>query len=181
MVIDDVRALPSRPLVVAEGSTVPPSLISAGLADVGRAVWLLPTTAFHEQQLAGHEPGARRLFAVLRDAIEQETRELGAPVFPIDGSRGIDEMTDAIEAVFAEAIAAGPRAETFGERRALLREANQALADQVRGFYARPWANGDAETVVRTFVCECGASDCVENVQLAVLASNEPVYAPGHG
>ena len=35
------------------------------------------------------------------------------------------------------------------ERRALLREANAAIVAQVRGYYARPWAEGDAESVVR--------------------------------
>ena len=110
MVIDDVRALPSAPLIIAEGSTVPASVISAGLADFSRAIWLLPTASFHREQLAGHVAGARTLFTLLRDVIEQETRQHGAPVLSVDGSRGIDEMTETIGELFADAVANGPRA-----------------------------------------------------------------------
>jgi hypothetical protein len=35
--------------------------------------------------------------------------------------------------------------ETGAERRALLREANLAIVEQVRGYFARPWATGDSE------------------------------------
>src|SRR5438093_1283166 len=45
MVMDDVRALPSAPLVVAEGTT-----IGAWTIDPRRAVWLVPTWEFQ----AGH-------------------------------------------------------------------------------------------------------------------------------
>jgi len=42
MVLDDLRALPDSPLVVAEGSTLPAQAVSSGIADRSRAVWLLP-------------------------------------------------------------------------------------------------------------------------------------------
>jgi hypothetical protein len=90
-------------------------------------------------------------------------------------------MTGAIEALFAVAIAGGPRAETPDERRALLRDANRAQAEQVRGYYARPWARGDADSVVRSFLCECGDTQCTESVEATVKASAKPIYAPGHG
>jgi hypothetical protein len=181
MVIDDVRALPPAPLIVAEGSTVPASVISTGLADRTRAIWLLPTSSFHEAQLVEHTAGARTLYALLRDAIEEEAREHGAPVLSVDGTRGIDEMAEAVDQLFADAIAEGPRAETLDERRALLRGANRAVAEQVRGYYARAWAHGDPDSVVRSFLCECGDPDCTESVDVAVRASASPIYAPGHG
>jgi hypothetical protein len=181
MLIDDVRALPTTPLVVAEGSVVPASLISSGLSDDRRAVWLLPTPGFQRPQLAELPPGARTLYSLLGDVIDQETREHGASVLTVDGTRGIEEMTRAVEGLFAAAIAEGPRAESRSERQALLRGANEAVVEQVRGYYRRPWADGEPESVVRSFVCECGESRCSASVQVTVERAAEPVYAPGHG
>ena len=99
----------------------------------------------------------------------------------VDGSRGVQETVAAVEARFAPALAEGPRAATLAQRRALLREANQAIASQVRGFYARPWADGDAEAVVGRFLCECGVPDCDAWVPIPVGAlSSDAVLAPGH-
>lgn len=103
----------------------------------------------------------------------------------MDGSQGIAETTDAVERLFGEAIAAGPRARTRDERQALLRETNQAIAAQVYGYYARSWAEGDPEVVRREFVCECGDPDCDVDcnvdVQLVVgELTAGPALAPGH-
>ena len=54
MIAEDVRRLPPSPLVIAEGSTVMPELVAAGVADPSRAVWLVPTA---EWQRARHEEG----------------------------------------------------------------------------------------------------------------------------
>jgi hypothetical protein len=51
MAIDDLRALPHAPLVVAEGSTLPAHALSSGIAERSRAVWLLPTRAFQQATL----------------------------------------------------------------------------------------------------------------------------------
>jgi hypothetical protein len=181
MVIDDVRALPPTPLIIAEGSTVPASVFSTGLANDSRAIWLLPTRSFQRDQLAGHEVGARAVYALLRDVIEQETREHAAPILSVDGQSGISEMTATVERLFAGAIAQGPCAKTRAERRALLQEANRAVAEQVRGFYARPWAQGNPDSVVRSFLCECEDTECAESVDVAVRTSATPIYASGHG
>jgi len=181
MVIDDVRALPTAPIIVAEGSTVPASIVGDGIADRTRAVWLLPTEGFQQAQLAGHVAGARRLYSLLRNVIEQEARAYGAPVLSVDGTRGVDEITRAVEERFAAAIAEGPRADTLADRRALLREANEAVVEQVRGYFARPWAQGDPEQVVRSFLCECGLTECSESVEATVERAARPVYSPGHG
>lgn len=180
MVIDDVRDLPRAPLVAAEGSVVPASLISSGLADQTRAIWLLPTESFQRAQLAELPPGARRLYSLLRDVIEHETREHGAPVLTVDGTRGIEELTNDVDELFATAIAEGPTAATRAERQALLRGANEAIAEQVRGYYRRPWADGDPESVTRSFLCECGESSCTAFVEVSVERTAKPVYAPGH-
>jgi hypothetical protein len=99
----------------------------------------------------------------------------------VDGSRTIDETVAAVEKLFAEVLAAGPCAATAGERRALLREGNLAHVEQIRAFYARPWADGDAETVERMFICECGDPACDASVTLTVgVVGAEPALAPGH-
>jgi hypothetical protein len=180
MVIDDVRALPDSPLVVAEGTTVPASAVSSGITDAARSVWLVPTPEFQRSQLAGHP--ARRLYTLLGDLIAEETKEHHAPSVSVDDQLGIDELIELVEARFADAIRTGPRAETIDQRRELLRQANLSVAEQVRGFYRRPWAVGDPETTVRTFVCECGERSCEANVETKVHdAAADPVLAAGHG
>jgi len=184
MVVDDVRALPRSPLVVAEGSTVPASAVSTGVADSTRAVWLIPSPAFQRAQLEARQlaGGPLALYTELARTIHLETQEHGAPTLTVDVSSSVDDTVAAVESRFADAIARGPRAESSAERRALLREANEAIVTQVRGYHARPWAGGDAETVLRSFVCECGDSHCEANVDVEVRrAAAGPVLAPGHG
>jgi hypothetical protein len=184
MVIDDLRALPDSPLVVAEGSTLPAHALSTGVALRSRAVWLLPTPGFQRAALAARDlaPGPTALYLLLGETIAREAVEHGATVLAVDGTAGLDRMVDAVAELFAEALAGGPRARTATERRALLREANEAIAAQVRDYYRRPWADGDAGFVVREFVCECADPGCDADVSRPVGAlSPAPVLAPGHG
>lgn len=187
MVVEDVRGLPASPLIVAEGSTVPPAIVTSGSADATRALWLLPTLEFQRARLEeqGIPPGPTQLYLLLAAEIERDAREHGAPTLTVDGSRGVGAMTALVEARFADILSAGPRAKTVAERRALLREANDAIVAQVRGYHARPWAEGDAEAAVREFVCECGDPACEAVVEVAVgafarAAKAGPVLAEGH-
>ena len=183
MVVDDLRALPSSPLIVAEGSPVPASAVSSGIAERSRAIWLLPTAEFQDRQLTanGTTGGRARLYGLLREVIEGEAREHGVPTLMVDGSVGVAEIVETIEGLFDEAIAEGPRAETLDERRHLLREINESVVAQVRGYYARPWAEGDPELVTRSFVCECGRLDCEAEVHLTTReAAAGPAVALGH-
>lgn len=183
MVLDDLRVLPHAPLVVAEGSPLPAWAVPSGIAERSRAVWLLPTRAFQQATLAdrGVGPGPRTLYLLLGETIEREARQHRAPTLTVDGSRDVQETVAAVEERFAPALAEGPRAATLAQRRALLREANQAIASQVRGFYARPWADGDAEAVAGRFLCECGDPNCDAWVPIPVGAlSSDAVLAPGH-
>lgn len=174
MIADDLRRLPTAPLIVAEGTTVSPAVLSADLAEPSRAVWLIPTGKLRQS--------GSRLCEVLAAEIAREVDEHAAPTLEVDGSRGIDELVAAVEERFAPALAEGPRAATQAERRTLLREANLAIVRQVRGYYARPWAAGDADVVSRKFVCECVDTGCVAGVELTVGAvSAAPALAPGHG
>jgi hypothetical protein len=173
MVADDLHALPASPLVVAEGSPLP-----AALADPSRAVWLLPSPALQRARLAVG-PGVLSLYLRLGEEIEREAGEHGLPALRLDGPA---DITEPVERMFAGALAAGPTAATVEERRALLREINDALVAQVLGYYARPWATGDPDAVVCDFVCECGDRACEEELPLPL--GDRPagaLLAPGHG
>jgi hypothetical protein len=103
------------------------------------------------------------------------------PTLAVDGSNGIAATVAAVERRLREALEAGPRAEALGERQALLREINDAIAAQVRGYCARPWAQDDADAVVREFVCGCGGTACTADVAFTVGAlAGGPALAPGH-
>ena len=187
MVVDDVRALPQSPMIVAEGSTVPASVVSAGVAAPSRSIWLLPT---RELQLAqrgeqGGESNKDRAFVLLAEQIERNAVEHGVPILRVDGSRGVDEIYAVVEELFADALTAGPRAETPEERRALLRYANDAVVAQARGFLSRVGTPADLEVFTRVFVCECGNPRCEEDLEMPVAAFERAaaagaVTAPRH-
>jgi ATPase family associated with various cellular activities (AAA) len=158
MVLADLRALPPAPLVIAEGSVVP----AAGVRDPARAAWLLRSRA----------PRELRVYALVARVIEAEAAEHGVPV--LEDPAGVGER-------FAGAIAAGPRARDRDERRALLREMNEAVADQIGGFFRRWWAKGDPEAVEQDLACECGDPDCLADVRAPVgVLRDGPVIATGH-
>jgi hypothetical protein len=183
MVIEDLQALPHSPLVIADGTTLPAHALSSGIAERSRAVWLLPTREFQQARLAERNlaPGPTALYLLLGETIEQEAKEHGARTFTVDESHSIEDTVAAVEEMFADALAEGPLAESVAERRALLREANEAMASQVRGYYSRPWAHGDAEAIVRDFHCECGNRTCLATVTIPIAElSPNPLLAPGH-
>jgi hypothetical protein len=175
MIVDDLLRLPAEPLVVADGSTILPELVAEGRARRDRAVWLVPTfevhRSFHEANGMAHLVEYRWL------VIEEVARQAAAydvNVLRVDETVGADDALAIVEALFAEAIAAGPRAERPAERRALLEYANEAAVAQARAFLARPWSDGDEASFVRPFRCECDDPECREIVAIPVAE-----YAPG--
>jgi hypothetical protein len=146
-------------------------------------VWLLPTPEFQAAKLAaaGTTGGQAELYRRLREVIASEAAEHDVPVLPVDGARSIPQMVKAVEQLFETALQQGPRARTLEERQSLLREINDAIVEQVRGYHARPWAAGDPEVVRRTFVCECGDPACEADVELPVGAvCADRALAAGH-
>jgi hypothetical protein len=125
MVLEDLRALPDDPLVVAEGSTLP-----AWAAEASRAAWLLPPRELLRERLErrGVPPAHLRLYLALAEVIEREACEHRLPV--------ARDAADA-EALLADAVAAGPHARTDEERDALAREMREAVERQQRGFQGR--------------------------------------------
>jgi hypothetical protein len=170
MVIDDLRALPESPMIIAEGSPLPASVVTSGIATRAHAVWLLPTEEFQDATLAaaGTTGGPAVLYRHLREVIAREARDHDVPVLTVDGARNASQVVSEVEQMFAAALQAGGCARTLAERQLLLREINDAVVDQVRGYFARPWAVGDANTVVTRFVCECGDPGCDVDRELAV-------------
>lgn len=183
MVIEDLAALPTSPLTVAEGSVLPASAVGSGTAPRSQAVWLIPTPRFQQKQLHARAmpPGPARLYAALIGLIKNEATQAGAHMITVDGSRSATQIAAEVEEFLAGILARGLRADGTRERQALRREANEAMASQVRDYYARPWASGDPEAVVQPFICECGDTTCWEPIPLPVgaLARQRPV-AQGH-
>ncbi len=111
--------------------------------------------------------------------IERQAAELGVNVLPVDDTLSSDEALAAVEELFADALAEGPRAETLEDRQGLLRWANEEVVTQVRGYLARPWTTGDEATFVREFLCECEDPQCTEVIELAVADYTPGVSAHG--
>jgi len=174
MVVDDVRALPDAPLIVAEGSVIRPTDVPPGSA----AVWLMPPVGVQAQRLTTRDGQSVPLYELLADVIAEEVADGGAPVVV---ARNPSQAVADLDMLFAETLARGPVARSVGGRRELLREANLDIVEQVRGYYARPWARGGPEAVVRSFICECGVTTCESFVTTSVaLAAARPVIEVGH-
>jgi hypothetical protein len=174
MVLDDLRALPAVPLVVAEGTTLP-----AHAADPARAVWLLPTPEFQLDQLRRRATpeGHARLYTALREVIAAEAERHGLRTVTIDGRTGPAETVSAVEAMLAGPLHHGPHARSRPERQALVREQNLATIEQVRGFFGRPWATGDPDQQVVSLVCECGDPACTAQIPVRVGDYRSPCLA----
>lgn len=170
MIVDDLRGLPRSPMIVAEGTPISPWVVSSGVADYEQAIWLVPTRDFQRDRMEerGWPAGPRKLSCAVARAIEREAREHRPRTVVLDGSHTVDEVRSSVVDIFTDALRDGSRAETPDERRGLLREANLAVVEQVRGYFLRPWAEGDAEAVLREFVCECGDPGCTETLKLRV-------------
>jgi hypothetical protein len=129
----------------------------------------------------GWPAGPRRLSGAVAKAIEREVYEHGPRTLVLDGSRTVDEVRSSVVDIFTDALRDGSRAGTVDERRRLLREANLAVVEQVRGYFVRPWAQGDPEVMVREFVCECGDPGCTDTLQLRVGdVATAPVLVSEH-
>ena len=177
MVADDLNASPTSPLLVAEGTCLP---ASAASAHQRRAVWLVPDRDFQHARLneRGLKPGPLALFRLLTETVLEEARAHGVPTLPVDAKTPVDSIVAAVEDAFADALAAGPLAVTRAERRVLLREVNEDVVDQARGYFARRGASREVEALVLPFVCECGDKACALEVECPVGdAAARPVLA----
>ncbi|MFE4172950.1 hypothetical protein ACFRR7_12985 [Streptomyces sp. NPDC056909] len=186
MILDDLRALPAAPLIIAEGTPITPPVVGTG----GHAVWLLPSAEVQRTRLAERDlpPGPLTLYRSLVGEIGARVTEYGARKLVVDGHDSVAETAAAVEKLFAEALARGPVATTAAERGRLSRYANRATVRQYEAFFARPWSHGDARTTVLAFACECGQPECEADIELTVAdfppppddMRSPPLLAPGH-
>ncbi|MCI2419037.1 hypothetical protein MOQ72_16455 [Saccharopolyspora sp. K220] len=183
MIVDDLRQLPTSPLIVAEGTSVTPNMLPPG----SNAVWLLPSYEVQRARLAErhHPNSAPELYLHMWRVIAAEVRDADATLVVDDLT--VNETVAAVERHFADSLSKGPNAETIDERRQLLRYANRAIVNQHEAGFARPWATGDVRTAIRTFDCECAQPDCEATVDLPIAAfppppdtTSPPLLAPGH-
>lgn len=184
MTLDDLRALPASPLVIAEGTQILPDVVPTG----GRALWL--TLSAREQRLRlerRHAPkAAPELYLLLGRAIEEAVARAEVPRLVVD-ELSVDQVVEAVERFFAPELTRGPTASTLAERRALVRYANCEEAQRYVDYFARP-GSGDFGAAVGSFGCECDRSDCDAVVEMPVgeflqLAEGDSglCLAPGHG
>ena len=116
MICEDLRLMPHRPPVLAEGPRLFPKLVTPVLTSLHQAIWLLPTDAFiRASQERRDKPGLRiessdpeRFRAnflardrLLADYIRGEVARLGLPHIEIDGQRTAEEIADSIQLRFA--------------------------------------------------------------------------------
>jgi len=171
MIIEDLVALPRSPLVLAEGTVLPPHV-----ADPARSVWLVPSRDFQARHRGDPERRTEPM-----DEVIAATKARGIPILVVDGSRPVTELAGEVEVRLGDSLRAGPTATTIAERCAYLREANLDVVRQIRVGCGRPWATADPEVQVRTFTCECGDEACEADVDATVAAvAARPVLERGH-
>ena len=172
--VEDVRALPRRPMVVMEGTPLLPWLVEDHLAAPSFAVWLVPTPEFQRARLLERDVPTWRTTSdsaralenrvererLVSEAIEHAAVERGCTVLRVDGSRGLDAIKAAVEDALADALAAGAHRTTPERLRAIRRSENETVLRQVRTYLERVPAAGEPDTYAVPFSCECGRSGC---------------------
>ncbi|MDG6109727.1 hypothetical protein Daura_09225 [Dactylosporangium aurantiacum] len=117
LIVEDLLALPERPIVVVEGFRLLPELVQPLLTRPEHAVWLLPTPAFRRAaferrgslwQIAGRtsDPEAALRNLLRRDELFTErlarrVHELRLPAIEVDATVGEEALTRRIGAVFS--------------------------------------------------------------------------------
>jgi hypothetical protein len=116
MICDDLRLMPHKPAVLAEGPRLFPKLVAPVLTSLNQAIWLIPTVDFAlASQERRDKPSGRygssnpeRLREnflarerLLAEYIESEVTRLGLPFVEVDGRRTVEEIADEVEAHFA--------------------------------------------------------------------------------
>ncbi|CAM3105170.1 AAA family ATPase [Stackebrandtia soli] len=178
MIAADVAALSPGPPVVAEGTPIVPSMTG----DWANAVWIVTPPPVRRRRLEqrGVEGAMLNLYLALADTVDATVAEADAPVIVNDDDSTIDGLIAAVAERFAHVLPFGATDRT--QRAELLRASNQAIVDQVRGFFARPWAVGNAETQRATLDCECGGAECLDTVDVVIgELSDVPLISDDHG
>jgi hypothetical protein len=186
LMLEDIEALPTSPLVVAEGTPLFPWLIADRVADLDHAVFLNPTPAFQRARLLERprvtfertSDPPRALENRIRREIEvgalirRDALARGFHVVDVDGSRTAHEIAGDVEALFAATIEAGPRASSRAARRELRRRHNLQVHQQVSTYFARVPGAGDPRATPVPFACECGERGCHALVHVSLATAH---------
>jgi cytidylate kinase len=179
MTVDDVRALPTEPMTIVEGTQVVPQMLPPG----SHAVWLTTSPEVRAARLAErHKPdGIPPSYLQMVQVIEAE---IGTAKRLVVDDLTTAEAVAAVERYFADQLAHGPVARTVEEYRRLIRYANDKIVAQHLTYFARPWTVGDPATTVRAFDCECARSGCMAQVDITIAGFPTTAavlaLAPGH-
>ncbi len=118
LTLEDLRALPPAPPIVAEGYGFLPDLVLPLLSSKRQAIWLVSTEQFkrasYERRGKGRfagtsDPERARRNHVGRDLllaaeVRRRARELGLTLLEIDGTRLLEEIVAEVEAHFAPCV-----------------------------------------------------------------------------
>jgi hypothetical protein len=115
LVLQDLLALPQRPMIVAEGFGLTPELLGPLLSSKRQAVWLLPTRDFKRasmrrrnkpsfrDQVSDPARATRNVFRrdmLLARQLKMQALSRGLTLYKVDGSRSAKEMATLIEQHF---------------------------------------------------------------------------------
>jgi shikimate kinase len=127
LILADLRAMPTRPLILAEGPSLHPKLVAPVLTSRHQAVWLVPTAEFalasvaRRDKLRGSDQSSdperyrrnvlerNRLFA---GYIRREVAARGGALIDVDGTQTVEEVARRVEEHFAPYLGryhGGPR------------------------------------------------------------------------
>ena len=116
LILADLRAMPTRPLILAEGPSLHPKLVAPVLTSRHQAVWLVPTAEFalasvaRRDKLRGSDQSSdperyrrnvlerNRLFA---GYIRREVAARGGALIDVDGTQTVEEVARRVEEHFA--------------------------------------------------------------------------------
>lgn len=120
MILDDLRAMPTRPMIVVEGPRLFPHLVMPLLTSRDQAVWLMPTEAFAQESVTRRDKPQGRFASsdperfrwnflgrerLLREYIREEVAAYDGSRIDVDGARSIEEIARQVEEQFARYIA----------------------------------------------------------------------------
>ena len=120
MILDDLCAMPARPMILVEGPRLFPKLVEPWLTSPQQAIWLLPTPEFARESVARRDKPQGRFQtsdpqryrdnflgrdALLAEYIRREVSARGLTMIEVDGSRSPDELADQIDTHFAPYLA----------------------------------------------------------------------------
>jgi hypothetical protein len=176
MIVEDLRALPTEPPIVAEGPHLIPEVVAPLLARREAGLWLVPTSQLQRgldrrrpSAVPGHTSDAERVKQkvarrneLLAEAIRASAREHGLAVIEIPS---YEDATSAVAEQLGPLVrdaAIAPEAV-----RTLRRDENLMVLDQVLRYLASDEAPPDHDGTVG-FSCECTRLGCVERVEIAL-------------